>query len=117
MKVGPTERIVLLSEVAPEVAAAVFAADDAGAGAGDGSGAGVAPAVPFLPDARLGLDFAIGLDIFLALSSVTMISPCCSAAALSSMLLSASDQVWPAGLQEQDGLNSWRKRKAFAKEV
>ena len=47
-------------------------------------------------------------DIFLALSSVTMMSPCCSAAALSSMVFSASDQVCPAALQAQDGLNSWR---------
>src|SRR6478736_4616297 len=111
MKVGPTERIVLLSGVAPEVAAAVLAA---GAGVGAGSGAGTAAVLPFLP--WTGVDFAIGRDIFFALSSVTMISPCCSAAALSSMLLSASDQVWPAALQEQDGLNSWRKRKAFGKD-
>ena len=47
-------------------------------------------------------------DIFLALSSVTMMSPCCSAAALSSMVFSASDQVCPAALQAQDGLNSGR---------
>ena len=45
-------------------------------------------------------------DIFLALSSVTMMSPCCSAAALSSMDFKASDQVWPTALQAQDGLNS-----------
>jgi len=44
----------------------------------------------------------------LALSSVTMISPCCSAAAFSSIDLSASDQVWPGALQEHDGLNSVR---------
>src|SRR4029077_3091425 len=111
MKVGPTERIGLLSGV-PDDAAAVFAA---GAGVGDGSGTGVAAAVPFLPGT--GVDFAIGCDIFLALSSVTMMSPCCAAAALSSMLLSASDQVWPAALHEQEGLNSWRKRKAFGEEV
>jgi len=47
-------------------------------------------------------------DIFLALSSVTMISPCCSAAALSSIDFNASDQVCPGALQEQDGLNSVR---------
>ena len=89
MKVGPTERIGLLSDVVPAVAAAVLAA--AGADEGAASGGGAAVVVPFLPGA--GVDLAIGCDIFLALSSVTMISPCCAAAALSSMLFRASDHV------------------------
>src|SRR5260370_41530231 len=80
-------------------------------GGGAASGAGAAGAAPFF--AATGAAFGSGRDIFLALSSVTMMSPCCSAAALSSMLFSASDQVWPAALQAQDGLNSWRKRNAF----
>src|ERR1700749_1980175 len=97
MNVGPTERIVLLSAGGVGVAG--------GGLVGAASGAEVAT-VPFLPGG--GGCFACGRDIFLAPSSVTMMSPCCSAAALSSMLFSASDQVCPAALQEQDGLNSWR---------
>ena len=94
-----------------------------GRGLAEASGAGAAAgAVAVVPlDAAVFLAGAVvafgGSDIFLALSSVTMISPCCSAAALSSMLFSASDQVCPAALQEQDGLNSWRKRNAFGDEV
>src|SRR5438270_8915078 len=106
MKVGPTERIGLLSDGALDAGAGVLA----GVGVAAGSGA-VAATAPFLVEA--GGCFVCGRDIFLALSSVTMMSPCCSAAALSSMVLSASDQVWPAALHAQDGLNSWRKRKAF----
>src|SRR5882724_7930488 len=112
MKVGPTERIGLFSGEAPEVAAAVL--DGAGEGAGVASGAAVAAVAPFL--AGGGAGFVSGRDIFLALSSVTMMSPCCSAAALSSIVFSASDQVCPAALHAQDGLNSWRKRKAFGEE-
>src|SRR5713226_7412928 len=101
MKVGPTERIGLFSDgVSVEGAAAAGA-----------SGAGVlavvpAGAAPFLGAA--GAACGSGRDIFFALSSVTMMSPCCSAAALSSMLFRASDHVCPAALHEQDGLNSWR---------
>src|SRR5258707_5603010 len=103
MKVGPTERIGLLSGALPVETAAVFAA---GSGAGVASGAAAAGAggEPFLAGAAACLVGA--RDIFLALSSVTMMSPCCSAAALSSMLFSASDQVCPAALHAQDGLNS-----------
>src|SRR5476649_2860176 len=101
MKVGPTDRIGLS-------AAAPF---ETVAGA-DASGAGAVGVAPFF--AVAGGPFAAGgRAIFFALSSVTMMSPCCSAVALSSMLFNASDQVWPAALQAQDGLNSWRKRNAF----
>src|SRR5580704_15090282 len=97
MKVGPIDRIGL-SGAAPVESAA-----------GGLSGAGGVPApvvaAPFFAVAT-GLLPASGRAIFLALSSVTMMSPCCSAAALSSMLFSASDQVCPAALQAQDGLNS-----------
>src|SRR3954454_7697484 len=103
MKVGPTERIGL------SFAGAV--SGTAGAGAGTGSVAGVpavvAGAAPFFLG-EVGAVFDVGCDIFLALSSVTMMSPCCSAAALSSIDFSASDQVWPAALQEHDGTNSLR---------
>src|SRR5580698_6851761 len=110
MNVGPTVRIGL-SPAAPVEAAGV----SAGA---SGDGAGVLAVVaggaaPFLV-AGVGAAFGVGArDIFFALSSVTMISPCCSAAALSSMLFRASDQVWPAALQAQDGLNSVRYLNAF----
>src|ERR1700722_3952637 len=107
MKVGPTVRICLLSDEASEVAGVLGVA---GVEAGSG-----AVAAPFLPDT--GVDFDCGCDIFLALSSVTMMSPCCWAAALSSMFLSASDQVWPAALQAQDGLNSERNLNALGEEV
>ena len=63
MKVGPTVRIVLLSGEASETAAGGFRV-----------AGGVAAADPRL-DAGVGL--VSGRDIFLALSSVTMISPCC----------------------------------------
>src|SRR6185369_10955395 len=80
-------------------------------GAGAGSGAGVlavvAGAAPFFLGAA-GAVFDGGCDIFLALSSVTMMSPCCSAAALSSIDFSASDQVCPTALQEHDGTYSLR---------
>src|SRR5579862_9255262 len=105
MKVGPTVRICLLSEDASDVTGAL---------GGAGSGAAVV-AAPFLPDAAF--DFDGGCAIFFALSSVTMMSPCCWAAALSSMFLSASDQVWPAALQAQDGLNSERNLNALGEEV
>src|ERR1700710_836629 len=100
MKVGPTVRI--LSDAVPvEV---VVSAGGAGASGAAAAGA-VAVVAPFL--AATGL-VGGGRDIFLALSSVTMMSPCCSAAALSSMVFKASDHVCPAALHEQDGLNSWR---------
>ena len=105
MKVGPTERIGL------SFAGAVSDEAAAGAGAASGAGAGVlavvAGAAPFFLGAA-GAVFDGGRDIFLALSSVTMMSPCCSAAALSSIDFSASDQVCPAALQEHDGTNSLR---------
>src|ERR1700676_1538000 len=108
MKVGPTERIGL-SPVGTVAGAVVSGAGAAGVLA-------VVPGAPFF--AAAGAPFAAGgRAIFLALSSVTMISPCCSAAALSSMLFSASDQVCPGALQEQDGLNSVRYLNAFGSEV
>src|SRR6266446_9638450 len=99
MKVGPTDRIGLFSEGVPEEGAAGL-----GGASGAGVASGTAAAVPFLAAAGAGL--VCGRDIFFAFSSVTMMSPCCSAAALSSMLFSASDHVWPAALHAQDGLNS-----------
>src|SRR6202165_2294696 len=103
MKVGPNVRRGL-SAAGPGVAGAGDAGGD-GSGAGAPGGPAVVPGPPFL--AVAGGPFAAGgRAIFLALSSVTMMSPCCSAAVLSSMLFRASDQVWPAALQAQDGLNS-----------
>src|SRR4051794_16084441 len=103
MKVGPTERIGL------SFSGAVSGAAGAGGGAGSGAGepGGVAGAAPFFLGAA-GAVFEGGCDIFLALSSVTMMSPCCSAAALSSIDFSASDQVCPTALQEHDGTYSLR---------
>src|SRR5260370_42300626 len=101
INVGPTDRIGL-SPAAPVEAVAGGAVSAAGAGGG------LAAAVlgaPFFP-VDAGAFGAGGRAIFFALSSVTMMSPCCSAAALSSTLFSASDQVCPAALQAQDGLNS-----------
>src|SRR5260370_11549581 len=107
MKVGPRGRVCLWPLAPVE---AVAGAEESGAGVA-GTMA-VAPVVPFFGFAAA--PFVVGgRDIFFALSSVTMMSPCCSAAALSSMFFSASDQVCPVALQEQDGLNSWRKRKAL----
>src|ERR1700690_1001996 len=113
MNVGPTERIGFFS--GPVVVGVVLEAAAAGAGAGAGvaSGVVVADVAPFLAGAGAGACFTGARDIFFALSSVTMMSPCCSAAALSSMVFSASDQVCPAALHAQDGLNSWRKGNAF----
>ena len=105
MKVGPTVRICLLSDDALEGAAGAF---------GVGSGA-VAATEPFL--AGTGVDFAGGRASFLAFSSVTIMSPCCSAAAFSSIDFSASDQLWPAALQAQDGLNSCRNLNALGDDV
>src|ERR1700687_6168824 len=108
MKVGPTVRICLSPVVPVEGTGA--------SGAGVAGAVAVVPAAPFFPVA--GAPFVgRGRAIFFALSSVTMMSPCCSAAALSSMFFSASDQVCPAALQEQVGLNSWRKRNAFGEDV
>src|SRR6478752_1582701 len=101
MNVGPTERIGRLAS--------------AGAGAGVADTAGAGAGVP-LGLALTGRPFG-GADICLARSSVTMISPCCEAAARSSMFLSASAQVWPVALQLQDGLNSWRYLKAVGSAV
>src|SRR4051794_8511804 len=112
MKVGPTVRIGLSAAVAVESAGG---AGTSGAGEA-GAPAAPAGAAPFLA----GADFACGCArccIFFALSSVTMMSPCCWTAALSSTDFSASDQVWPAALQAQDGLNSVRYLNAFASEV
>src|SRR5580704_14137617 len=105
MNVGPTVRIDLLSVPAGAVPVEVVVVLGAASGAGVVSG-GVAGAEPFLAGTAACLLGA--RDIFFALSSVTMMSPCCSAAALSSMLFRASDQVCPAALHAQDGLNSWR---------
>src|SRR5450759_5933616 len=106
MKVGPTDRIGLSAAAPFET---VAGADASGAGA---VGVAAVGAAPFL--AVAGGPFAAGgRAIFFALSSVTMMSPCCSAVALSSMLFNASDHVWPAALQAQDGLNSVRYLNAF----
>src|ERR1700684_3961146 len=110
MKVGPTDRIVLLSEGASGGAAGVL-----GGGAVDAGSEPVVATEPFLAGA--GVDFACGRDIFFEPSSVTMMSPCCSAAALSSTAFSASDQGWPAALQAQDGLNSCRNLNALGEDA
>src|SRR6476646_9812334 len=104
MTVRPTDRSGLSPDV-PAESAAGAGAEVSGAGAGGVPGG--TPAAPFFAGEGVPLA-ARGRAIFFALSSVTMISPCCSAAALSSMLFRASDQVCPAALQAQDGLNSWR---------
>src|SRR5213076_2527652 len=107
MKVGPTVRIDFFSSLAT-------GAESAGAGAA----AVPAGAVPFLaPSAAFGGCGWARCCIFLALSSVTMISPCCSTSALSSTDFSASDQVCPAALQAQDGLNSVRNLNALGSAV
>jgi hypothetical protein len=108
MRVGPTVRI--LSDVAPVV-------ESAGGACVSGAGgfAAAAAGAPFFPEAGAG--FTGTRCIFLALSSVTMMSPCCSASALSSIDFSASDQVCPGALQAQDGLNSVRKWNAFGSAV
>ena len=82
MKVGPTVRICLPLDDASEGAAVAFC--------GVAEAGAVVATVPFLAGVAL---VCCGRDIFLALSSVTMMSPCCSAAALSSMFFSASAQV------------------------
>jgi hypothetical protein len=94
-----------------------LAAAAGSAGGGDASGAGAvavvaAGAEPFLAETGAAL-VAGGRAIFFALSSVTMMSPCCSAVAFSSMVFSASDQVCPAALHAHDGLNSVRYLNAF----
>ena|SRR6185312_17468438 len=104
MNVGPTVRTL-------SVAAALASAGEAVAG-----GAAAVPlgAAPFLGGvAPFGWARCC---IRLALSSVTMISPC-SRPALSSTDFSASDQVWPAALQAQDGLNSVRYLNALGNDV
>src|SRR5438045_6712198 len=103
MKVGPTVRIGFFSSVAAGAGSAAGAA---------GAGAVAVVAAPFLA-APFGGCGCARCCIFLALSSVTMMSPCCSTRALSSTDFSASDQVWPAALQAQDGLNSVRNLKAL----
>src|SRR4051812_13082518 len=104
MKVGPTERIGLSL---PAPVESPGGAEASGAAAGGALAVVAGGAAPFLAEA--GAAFAAGgRAIFFALSSVTMMSPCCSAVALSSMLFSASDQVCPAALHAQDGLNSVR---------
>jgi hypothetical protein len=105
MKVGPTERIGFFSDPLSAAGAGLACALAVGALAVVAAGALAAAGAPFLP-APGGGPLEGGRDIFFALSSVTMMSPCCSAAALSSTPLNASDHVWPAALHEQDGLNS-----------
>ena len=97
-KLGPTERIGLFSGDA----AVPVSAGGAAAGALAVVGAG---AEPFLAFAGAALPSRC-CCIFFALSSVTMMSPCCSTGRLVVVDFSASDQVWPAALQAQDGLNS-----------
>src|SRR5260370_12757359 len=109
MKVGPTVRIGLSPAGAVESVAG--AADAAAGGA-----VAVVPA-PFLAGAPFAGCGWARCCIFFALSSVTMMSPCCSTAALSSTDFSASDQVWPAALQAQDGLNSVRNLNALGSVV
>src|SRR5262245_60617593 len=109
MKVGPTERIGLSLPSA----------------GGDGSAGGAEAAVagsgwPFLPALVVPLGCCACIlcsCIFLALSSVTMMSPCCSSWALSSTDFSASDQVCPAALQEQAGSCEARNLNAVGSAV
>src|SRR6187549_2391215 len=103
MKVGPTVRTLSLS--------AAVAVVSAGAAVAGGAAAVPAGAAPFLGGVVAPLGCA-RCCMRLALSSVTMMSPC-STPALSSTDFSASDQVWPAALQAQDGLNSERNLNAF----
>ena len=103
MKVGPTDRIGLFAGAAPEDAAVVLVGSS-GVDAALVAVVAFEPA-PFLDPAGV-VDLLGACDIFLALSSVTMISPCCWAAAVSSMVFSASAQVCPGALQEHEGLNS-----------
>ncbi len=100
MKVGPTERIGLFADALPEDAAVVAEPSDAAA---ELVAVVALETVPFL--AATG-SLVGARDIFLALSSVTMISPCCWAAAVSSMLFSASAQVCPGALHEHEGSNT-----------
>src|SRR4029077_4015857 len=109
MKVGPTVRIDFFSSVAAGVESA--------AGAGAVGAVAAAGAAPFLAAAAFAGCGCARCCIFFALSSVTMMSPCCSTRALSSTDFSASDQVWPADLQAQDGLNSVRYLKALGSAV
>ncbi len=99
MNVGPTDRIGLFEGV--EAVGAVSAGLVWGASAF---------AAEFFFCELLSL---VGCEIFRAPSSVTMMSPCWAAVALSSSPFSASAHVWPAALHEHDGLNSWRYRNAF----
>src|ERR1700744_6806245 len=99
INVGPTVRIDLspgggVTPVVPPVSA------------GGGTAAASAGAAPFLAAADFGTGACCGRAIFFALSSVTMISPCCSESALSSTFFSASVQLWPTALQAQVGVNS-----------
>src|SRR5579871_907689 len=104
MKVGPTERIGLLSGVLPAAASGACAGVSGVAGAFVAVAGGAAPFF-----SAVGAGFAPGrCCIFFALSSVTMMSPCWAASAFSSIALSASDQVWPAALHAQAGLNELR---------
>src|SRR5207253_2153382 len=102
MKVGPTVR----TDLSLSLAVAVVSG-------GGAVVAGAAAVVPFLAGGDGGALFGCArCCIRLALSSVTMMSPC-STPALSSTDFSASDQVWPAALQAQEGLNSVRNLNAF----
>src|SRR6185369_12033120 len=104
MKVGPTVRTLSLSAAVAVVSAGAAGAAAVPTGAAPFLGGGVAP----FGCARC--------CIRLALSSVTMMSPC-STPALSSTDFSASDQVWPAALQAQDALNSVRNLNALGSDV
>ena len=106
-----TERLLRYAAVAVASAAGADVSEAGAAGA-----AAVVGAAPFLA-AAVPFGCARCCCIFFALSSVTMMSPCCSTAALSSTDFSASDQVWPGALQEQVGLNSVRNLNAFGSAV
>src|SRR3954463_9005896 len=109
-KLGPTERIGLFSE-------GVVAVPVSAGGGAAGALAVAGGAAPFLALPAGAPLVSCRCCIFFALSSVTMMSPCCSAAALSSADFSASAQLWPAALQEHDGLNSLRNLKAVGSAV
>src|SRR5260370_26884958 len=85
INVGPTDRIGLSPAAPVETVAG-------GAVSAPGAGGGLAPAVfgaPFFPVVG-GAFGARGRDIFFALPSLPVVSPCFSAGALSSMLFRAS---------------------------
>ena len=110
MKVGPTERIGLsLPFAGAEAVAAGCCAGVLAVVAG--------AAAPFFAGGCVLFACILCCCIFLALSSVTMMSPCCSSWALSSPAFSASDQVCPAALQELAGSNEARTLYAVGSAV